>query len=96
MVKQTTPARHPKKTQQERIRENHTQLVYNTRKIQDIVRSYNKMVKVNQEMLKVLQLLFTERQRRSCDFKWDELDMALFSSPLMTEEEMEKEWDEHN
>jgi hypothetical protein len=95
MVKQQatpTPTRHPKKTTvPERVVRNYQQIVYHKKRMQKIITSYNKLVEINQQMFRKLQVLWKEREETRWQIEWEGLD--LVSSPLMSEEELDREWD---
>ena len=96
MVKQQTPTptRHPKKTTvPERVVRNYKQTTYNAKKLRDIINSYNKLVEINQWMLQKLEVLWQERRESRWQMEWEGLD--LVDSPLMSEEELDKEWDKN-
>ena len=59
--------------------------------MQNIITSYNKLVEINQQMIRKLQVLWKEREETRWQIEWEGLD--LVSSPLMSEEELDREWD---
>lgn len=89
-----TPTRHPKKTTvPERVLRNYKQITYHKKRMQDIITSYNKLVEINQRMFQQLQVLWEERQEKRWQWQWEGLD--LVDSPLMSEDELNQEWDKY-
>ena len=59
--------------------------------MKDLITGHNKLVEINQQMFRKLQVLWKEREETRWQIEWEGLD--LVSSPLMSEEELDREWD---